>query len=58
MVITYEINGITLIVNRTINLKRKEELKYEVFQHFMNKALDKLEEQSYDADGEFTEQIE
>ncbi|MBQ9124911.1 MAG: hypothetical protein IJY14_04380 [Acholeplasmatales bacterium] len=57
MEIVYEINGGTLIVRRTINYKRIEEIKNGIFEHFMNKALEQLEENDNDdRDRELTEQ--
>ena len=53
---TYEINGVILIVNRTINDTAKVIIKNGLFDHFMNKALDELENDENDGSEEPTEQ--
>ena len=52
----YEMNGVTLIVNRTINDTAREIIKNGLFDHFMNKALDELENYENDGSEEPTKQ--
>lgn len=50
----YVLNGITIVVNRTINEDKKEEITNGLFNHFMNVAINKLEESENDGGKEPT----
>ena len=52
----YVINGVTLIVNRTINETAKNIIKNGLFDHFMNKALEEFENDENDGSDKPTEQ--
>ena len=53
----YIINGCTIIVKRTLSEKKAEKIKNGLFNHFMNIAIDKLEESKKDGSEEPTKQI-